>query len=179
MAEFPNLGSHCAISSCNLLDFLPFKCYKCDKEFCIEHFKCDQHECGIKDVRVPVCPLCQQPVPVGKNESADMVVGQHIDNDCKSDPAQKKRTYQHRCTKKGCKKREVVQFTCPDCRNNFCVRHRHGDDHDCEGNSDPRSPVNNHDLDYELARQLQEQENRMIRRRNPPQREEQQICCIS
>jgi hypothetical protein len=55
-----------------------------------------------------VCPLCNQPVPVGKTESADFVVGQHIDNDCQSDPARKKRAYVNVCSVKGCKKREVI-----------------------------------------------------------------------
>ncbi|CAD5220881.1 unnamed protein product [Bursaphelenchus xylophilus] len=164
MAEFPNLGSHCAVSSCNLLDFLPYKCFKCEKEFCAEHFKAEEHECGIKDVRVPICPLCEQPVPVGKNESPDLIVGSHIDNDCKSDPARQKRAYKNRCSKKGCKKREVVPFTCPDCGANFCVGHRHGADHDCTGVKS-------------LARQLQLQEDqRFSQRTRTPQAER---CCVS
>ena len=40
---------------------------------------------------MPVCPLCNKPVPLNKGESADIKVGQHIDNDCQSDPAREKR----------------------------------------------------------------------------------------
>lgn len=44
-----------------------------------------------KDVQVPVCPLCNQPVPVGRNQEADAIVGAHMDNDCQSQPAQARR----------------------------------------------------------------------------------------
>ena len=35
--EFPNLGQHCALESCKLLDFLPYKCDRCGLSFCAEH----------------------------------------------------------------------------------------------------------------------------------------------
>lgn len=46
---------------------------------------------SLQDVQVPVCPLCNTPVPVRREEMPDIVVGEHIDRDCKSDPAQRKR----------------------------------------------------------------------------------------
>lgn len=39
-----------------------------------------------QDVQVPVCPLCNSPVPVRKGELADAVVGAHMDGGCKSRP---------------------------------------------------------------------------------------------
>ena len=54
----------------------------------------EDHSCPYaykKNVQVPVCPLCNQPVPVRKGETPDVVVGAHIDRDCQSDPARKKR----------------------------------------------------------------------------------------
>jgi len=53
-----------------------------------------QHNCPkarSKDVQVPVCPLCNQPVASPRNQAPDIAVGQHIDRDCQSDPAQKQR----------------------------------------------------------------------------------------
>lgn len=44
-----------------------------------------------QDVQVPVCPLCNTPIPVKRGEMPDIKVGEHIDRDCKSDPAQRKR----------------------------------------------------------------------------------------
>lgn len=44
-----------------------------------------------QDVQVPVCPLCNTPIPIKRGEMPDIKVGEHIDRDCKSDPAQRKR----------------------------------------------------------------------------------------
>lgn len=62
---------------------------------------------------MPVCPLCGKPVPVARGELPDVVVGRHIDMDCKSDPALSSRgkIYTNRCSVRGCKKREVSQFS--------------------------------------------------------------------
>lgn len=45
----------------------------------------------VQDIQVPVCPLCNTPIPVKRGEMPDIKVGEHIDRDCKSDPAQRKR----------------------------------------------------------------------------------------
>lgn len=44
-----------------------------------------------KDVQVPVCPLCNVPIPVRKGEMPDITVSAHIDRDCQSDPAKDRR----------------------------------------------------------------------------------------
>ena len=46
---------------------------------------------ALQDNQVPVCPLCNTPIPVKKGELPDVRVGEHIDNDCQSDPAKEKR----------------------------------------------------------------------------------------
>lgn len=45
----------------------------------------------LQDIQVPVCPLCNTPIPIKRGEMPDIKVGEHIDRDCKSDPAQRKR----------------------------------------------------------------------------------------
>ena len=35
-----------------------------------------------QDVRVPICPLCDQPVPVKKGEDPNIRVNEHIASDC-------------------------------------------------------------------------------------------------
>jgi predicted nucleic acid binding AN1-type Zn finger protein len=37
------VGQHCFI--CNKLDFLPFKCYDCNKTFCADHKRPEAHDC--------------------------------------------------------------------------------------------------------------------------------------
>ncbi|TKR66603.1 hypothetical protein L596_022877 [Steinernema carpocapsae] len=172
MAEFPDLGTHCAFEQCGFLDFLPARCDACTKDFCQHHVAYEQHNCEnshLKDVKVPVCPLCEKPVPTGKNENVDLKVNEHIDRDCQADP-RKKQAYKNRCSMKGCRRKEIIPIVCSDCKLNFCIGHRHTADHKCQGPqrnafmphvahwrskqaSKPKPDTSN---DEELARALQE-----------------------
>lgn len=135
--EFPDLGENCTIASCKQLDWLPVKCDACQKVFCKIHYSYVQHNCPEayrRDNQVPVCPLCNKPVPLRPGELPDTVVGAHIDNDCQSERAQSRRkVYSNRCALKGCKQKELVPVTCQKCRRNFCLKHRHEMDHQCAG----------------------------------------------
>jgi len=104
--EFPELGTNCSQSDCNQLDFLPVKCDACGNKFCSQHWQYQAHSCPnshVRNVQVPVCPLCDQPVPTARGVVPDIAVSAHIDRDCKSDPAVKKRIYTNRCSMKSCK----------------------------------------------------------------------------
>ncbi|XP_077984464.1 AN1-type zinc finger protein 2A-like isoform X2 [Glandiceps talaboti] len=135
--EFPELGKHCCESTCKQLDFLPMKCDACEQIFCKDHITYQSHNCEAsykKDVQVPVCPLCNKPVPVNRGEPPDIKVSEHIDRDCQSDPAKKKRkAYSNRCNVKGCKQKELIPVICDRCHLNFCLKHRHEVDHKCQG----------------------------------------------
>eukprot|EP00064_Thunnus_orientalis_P002488 superscaffoldBa00000184_g2495 len=92
--EFPDLGEHCSEKTCKRLDFLPMRCDACQEIFCKDHITYANHKCTSsykKDIQVPVCPLCNIPIPIKRGEMPDIKVGEHIDRDCKSDPAQRKR----------------------------------------------------------------------------------------
>lgn len=135
--EFPDLGKHCSDPTCHQLDFLPVQCDACQKVFCSSHYQYSKHNCPEaykKDNQVPVCPLCNRPVPVPPGQSPDMIVGQHIDNDCQSETAQTRRkVYSNKCSVKGCKQKEVMPLLCERCRLNYCLRHRNELDHECKG----------------------------------------------
>ncbi|KAM4708776.1 AN1-type zinc finger protein 2A-like isoform 1-T2 [Discoglossus pictus] len=141
--EFPDLGKHCSESTCKQLDFLPLKCDACEQIFCKDHITYVLHKCNSaykKDVQVPVCPLCNIPIPIKRGQTPDIVVGEHIDRDCKSDPAQQKRKiFTNKCAKPGCRQKELIKVICDDCHGNFCLKHRHSLDHDCKGKSVPVS----------------------------------------
>jgi predicted nucleic acid binding AN1-type Zn finger protein len=131
--EFPELGKHCAFPTCSRLDFLPFECDACHQIFCKDHGPYEKHACDssyAKDARVPVCPLCNQPVPVNRGEDPNAKVNMHIQNECKND---KSNNISNRCSVPGCKKKELVPVTCTTCRKNFCLKHRFETDHDCQG----------------------------------------------
>nr|CAG4641082.1 EOG090X0APF [Eulimnadia texana] len=137
--EFPDLGKHCSEKSCNLLDFLPMNCDACSKTFCKDHLRYESHSCESsykKNVQVPVCPLCNNPVSWKRGEAPDISVSEHIDRDCQSDPAQQKRkVFGNKCRKKGCKQKELVPIVCNQCKLNYCLKHRHPTDHSCGGNN--------------------------------------------
>ncbi|XP_053616732.1 AN1-type zinc finger protein 2A-like [Plodia interpunctella] len=136
--EFPHIGKNCSYKSCNKLDFLPMKCGTCHELFCSDHFAYAKHECpepNTRDVQVPVCPLCSAPVPGRRGEPPDVAVGAHIDNQCTSDPARERRNkvFTNKCSYSGCKTKEMVALVCAACTQNYCLRHRHAQDHQCEG----------------------------------------------
>ncbi|MCI4392224.1 hypothetical protein PGIGA_G00143570 [Pangasianodon gigas] len=141
--EFPDLGEHCSEKSCKRLDFLPMRCDACEGIFCKDHITYASHKCTSsykKDVQVPVCPLCNTPIPIKRGEMPDVKVGEHIDRDCKSDPAQKKRKiFTNKCSKGGCKQKEMIRVTCDQCHLNYCLKHRHPLDHDCKTDGKPVS----------------------------------------
>ncbi|XP_010872904.2 AN1-type zinc finger protein 2A isoform X1 [Esox lucius] len=134
--EFPDLGDHCSENSCKRLDFLPMRCDACQDIFCKDHITYANHKCMSsykKDIQVPVCPLCNTPIPIKRGEMPDIKVGEHIDRDCQSDPAQKKRKiFTNKCSKGGCKQKEMIRVTCDQCHMNYCLKHRHPLDHDCK-----------------------------------------------
>lgn len=135
--EFPFLGDHCSEKSCNRLDFLPLKCDACKSNFCTDHISYVKHSCpssSQKNVQIPVCPLCNVPVPSPRGQTPDIAVGIHIDNDCNSDYGKNRRkVFANKCSTKGCKIKEIVSIKCNDCNLNFCLKHRHPVDHKCLG----------------------------------------------
>jgi len=138
-----------------------------------DHIRYTDHQCPSshrKDVQIPICPLCNQAVPYEyRDQSPDRVVSAHIDRDCKSDPARKKRgkVYSNKCSISSCKQREAIQVNCEKCLKTFCLRHRFPDDHQCQGlrNTSHIQEQN----DFLLAQALQEnerEEEEARRRRN-------------
>lgn len=182
--EFPNLGEHCALGTCKQLDFLPFTCDSCRRIYCKEHVTYENHNCetGLrKDRKVPVCPLCNQPVSLSPSENPDQKVNEHIENDCKSDLAKRQRS--GKCSAKGCKKRELIPVQCSSCRKNFCLRHRHEADHDCIGTrlnsnnklavasrfqSSPQKQAPQHSQLSSIGAELNRQRNQRIPQRSQP-----------
>ncbi|EGI67193.1 PREDICTED: AN1-type zinc finger protein 2A [Acromyrmex echinatior] len=131
--EFPNLGEHCSESTCNRLDFLPLKCDACQGIFCTDHITYTSHSCPSaykKNIQVPVCPLCDVPIPIKRGDLPDVAVGLHIDNDCRES---RRKVFSNKCSSKGCKVKEMVPVKCNECGANFCLKHRHPTDHACIG----------------------------------------------
>lgn len=140
--ELPHLGKNCFLRECNQLDFLPVKCDACSEIFCIRHYQYDNHNCEKaknRNVQVPVCPLCSEPVVSTRNELPDIAVSQHIDQFCKFNDKlknhSKPKSNLQSCSFKSCKQKDLIYLECKDCRSKFCIKHRHPSDHSCVGPS--------------------------------------------
>lgn len=135
--EFPDLGKHCSVQDCNQLDFLPFTCDVCRQVFCLEHRSYSKHHCPNateKDVTVLVCPLCAKAVRLVPNEDPNLTWDQHVRTSC--DPSNYAKVQKKpRCPVRGC--RENLTFSnkmvCKDCKQEVCLKHRFGPDHNCKG----------------------------------------------
>jgi len=64
-------------------------------------------------------------------KSADTAMQFHLQNSCS--PYKKTRIFNNRCNQKECKRKELIQIRCDSCDMVFCIKHRHSQDHDCEG----------------------------------------------
>lgn len=126
---------NCDVEFHVILDFLPMKCDACNQVFCSSHFNYEQHSCASglrKDYQVPLCPLCGEPVPTAPGVEPDLTVGEHIDKQCKSDS---RKIFTNQCSHKSCKRKELIPVNCSQCKKNFCLRHRHTADHQCQGSA--------------------------------------------
>ncbi|KAF9108350.1 zinc finger, AN1-type domain [Mortierella sp. AM989] len=138
--EFPSVGKHCSDATCSQLDFLPFTCQYCKLIYCQDHWGLENHTCSNKDAasqqdqRVPICPLCDKPVPVKKGENPNLRMEQHIAAGC-PEPATttSKPIYTNSCNAKACKNRSAIPIVCQRCRLNYCLKHRLEGDHSCAG----------------------------------------------
>ncbi|TKR77231.1 hypothetical protein L596_018243 [Steinernema carpocapsae] len=114
MAEFPDLGKHCALTSCEKLDFTPYKCNKCEKYFCGDHRL--THGCLDTEANASI--------DATKALSSRGLRGS---DSSKSYP----------CAATGCLDLEKVVFSCEYCKKEFCVTHRHLEGHSCTGYNSP------------------------------------------
>nr|ACU23624.1 unknown [Glycine max] len=135
--EFPDLGKHCAVSDCKLIDFLPFTCDCCDQVYCLDHRSYNKHQCtkaDKQDVTVVICPLCAKGVRLVPDQDPNITWENHVNTEC--DPSNyEKVTKKKKCPVPGCRVILVFSNTikCRDCTVEHCLKHRFGPDHKCPG----------------------------------------------
>jgi len=100
MAEL-DIGQHCSLPTCKLLDFLPCKCDLCGLIFCKDHAAYDAHNCSEYDAAA-----------CGKKQSERSSVS-------------------YACSVSGCSSRELIEIKCDLCNTCYCLAHRHYGDHNC------------------------------------------------
>ncbi|KAJ9051802.1 hypothetical protein DSO57_1024124 [Entomophthora muscae] len=134
--ELHHVGKNCSLLICKRLDFLPFKCVNCKEEFCEDHYQPASHQCQspspIVDVKVPVCPLCQAPVPVARGQDPNIKINEHIARGCLNEASSS--TPANVCHAPNCKtKLSLVGQECNVCQLRYCLKHRFPDSHKCPG----------------------------------------------
>ncbi|XP_024381979.1 zinc finger AN1 and C2H2 domain-containing stress-associated protein 16 [Physcomitrium patens] len=134
--EFPDLGLHCSEETCHQLDFLPFKCDGCRKDFCLEHRAYKAHSCANanhKDVSVQICPVCAMSVKTVFGETVGLTMKKHQQSKTCDPRNYVKVTKKPKCPVRGC--RELLTFSnkycCNSCQKTVCLRHRFPSDHAC------------------------------------------------
>ncbi|KAG8217412.1 hypothetical protein J3R82DRAFT_5553 [Butyriboletus roseoflavus] len=124
------IGKHCALQSCNVLDFLPIQC-SCSGWFCKLHISPDLHDCSAV-YQHPSQPsstwMRSKCALLGCNKSSLMIGVSTVD------PAREGES-------------EAIPRGCPGCQRSFCVDHRHMQSHSCAGLA-----VGKDDVKHEAAR---------------------------
>ncbi|KAF8803583.1 hypothetical protein BYT27DRAFT_7109719 [Phlegmacium glaucopus] len=115
--DLPQIGAHCSLDTCNILDFLPIKC-RCNKFYCSAHINPDHHAC----LANPTTAL-----------SLNVITGTD--------------KFRVVCALHGCEKASLgKEETCSACHRSFCVNHRHPETHSCSlesiasGSLHPKEP---------------------------------------
>ncbi|CAJ0597993.1 unnamed protein product [Cylicocyclus nassatus] len=102
MAELPDLGARCEFHDCKQLDFLPFTCPICKCCFCSDHRFA--HGC---------------------NNSKEYDLATAV-------PSSSGPIREFLCSFAGCSRAESIKIVCPHCERNYCLKHRHADEHLCD-----------------------------------------------
>ena len=109
-----NIGNHCEHSSCNTLDFLPFKCDFCKKYFCEYHAPAHVHSC---------------------NEYLEFLDNSIIKS------TEDRNKYTKCCAMPNCIVTGISNIVrCSKCNKNYCLSHRFPDIHSCENDDLPFNP---------------------------------------
>ncbi|XGW15000.1 hypothetical protein V3C99_000909 [Haemonchus contortus] len=102
MAELPDLGGRCFFENCKRLDFLPFTCPLCKECFCSDHRF--THGCDNSKQYDPNAAVASSSGPLRN----------------------------FLCSYSDCNGAESIKIVCPYCERNYCLKHRHADEHCCE-----------------------------------------------
>lgn len=125
--EVEGLGARCALPECRRLDYLPFQCASCKRQFCESHHLPSAHACQSAPANtVPTCPICQSAVPVPSSMTPNDAMALHIDAGCP-----KRHRDNPQCSLPTCSVRDPAATNCVACHRVFCVAHCVEINHDC------------------------------------------------
>ena len=97
-----DIGKHCELETCRQLDYCPFLCHHCKKNFCLEHRTADSHECP--STKVKPLPVPEHKPTIIRCDICNAIIKNHI----------------------------ITPYKCPKCNINTCSVHRYLDAHQCK-----------------------------------------------
>lgn len=117
--DLESIGRHCEFEFCHQLDFLPFRCESCRGTFCLEHRTENAHNC-----------------PKEGEWARRRAAGNKAQNADGGGETEKPNIYNtNQCAHLTCKTLintlKDPGVKCPDCRMEFCLKHRLREEHDC------------------------------------------------
>ncbi|WPG98986.1 Hypothetical protein R9X50_00178800 [Acrodontium crateriforme] len=112
------IGSHCAMTFCHQLDFLPFKCESCKGKFCLDHRTESAHQCP------KAGEWARRQNQLSLSSTTTLAPKPHILN------------HEQQCSDPSCKTLIntplVTGVHCDTCNRNYCLKHRFTNDHNCK-----------------------------------------------
>jgi len=81
----PEKYQHCQNQNCNQMNFLPINCTACNKKFCHECYKYEDHGCtkNVDSFQIPSCFACGKNVPfLDSSRNAEKSIDFHIRFHC-------------------------------------------------------------------------------------------------
>eukprot|EP01134_Creolimax_fragrantissima_P003844 CFRG3844T1 len=127
-SDLMDIGTHCNLTSCHALDFLPFKCHLCHGSFCKDHQSTSNHSCPDENEAKKIfCAICGSNLPLSDTHGEEAVKAIHERNgSCLPE-----RPVRYVCNVSGCRETGAYIVPCSECKIHHCLKHRHTDDHSC------------------------------------------------
>lgn len=133
-----SIGHQCSSKTCNLVDFLPFKCQHCSLPYCAEHYLPSSHSCEKYDETkynriAPSCkpyffvqsrasvlnsrhsnkgPLCNDVVSIPPGEDPNIRMERHFTTDCTVMTGKPKAKSKPTCANPKCHKILISPILC-------------------------------------------------------------------
>ena len=149
--SFPDQEARCCEQYCSKVDSIPMKCDACFRIYCKDHLEYEDHNCGERIRRnekkeilnqVPLCPQCNQTVPLSLGADPEELMSVHLEKFCKGKILNTTYVTSHsspppapapsmRCCVYFCNKLDFIPMKCDACYQIYCKDHLQYEDHKC------------------------------------------------